>query len=105
MAVNMDTRLIPGCLSGFSKTAGSRVGHDEARRHRNRPAVAAVRGGRRADDVAKGPAERAQTRKADVQADLGDAPAGRPEQEHRPLDPSALQVAVRGLTERRAERA
>ena len=40
---------------------------------------------------------------ADVEADLGDAAVGLAQQEHRPLDPAALQVAVRRLAERRPE--
>src|SRR5262249_37508769 len=49
-------------------------------------------------------AERAQAVEADVEADVGDAAIGRPQQEHRALDAPALQVAVRRLAERRAKR-
>jgi hypothetical protein len=65
--------------------------------------VAPVGRRRLADDVAKRPAEGAQAREADVEADVGHAGGRRPQQEHRPLHAPALQVPVRRLAERRAE--
>ena len=43
--------------------------------------------------------------KPDVEADLGDRAVALTEHEHRALDAPPLQVAVRGLTEGRPERA
>src|SRR5438270_1229293 len=87
----------------FSKTARSCPGHREAVWDGfDRPALTVCRR-RLANDVAKAPAERAQAVEADVEADVHDAAVGRPQQEHRPLDPAALQVAVRRLAEGRAK--
>ena len=61
------------------------------------------RGQYRADDRAERPAEGAQAGEADVEADVGDAPIGLAQQEHRPLYPPPLQVAVRRLAERGPE--
>ena len=71
------------------------------------PCHARVRGAvllrRLAHDVAEGAAEGAQAGEADGHADVGDRAVGRAQQRHRALDPAALQVAVRGLAERRPE--
>src|SRR4051794_17184194 len=84
----------------FSETARSRPGSRETRGHGAQVCgLLAVRGRRRADDLAEGPAERAETRKAHVEADLGHAAVGLPEQEHRPLHSAALQIAVGRLAE------
>src|SRR5918995_3649137 len=96
----MAARLILAPWVRFSETARSRPGLHEAGRDgsevRRSPPI-----GRRwlADDVGEGPAERAQAREAHVEADLGHAAVGLPEQEHRPLDPAALQVTMRRLAE------
>src|SRR5437879_3844858 len=57
-----------------------------------------------ADDVAKGPAEGAETGEPDVEADVGDAAVGLAEQEHRALDPAALKITMRRLAVSRPER-
>src|SRR3954452_17187057 len=77
----------------FSKTARSRPGHREARRDRRGGAGAAVLAGRDADDRRERAAERAEAGEAHVEADVRDAALGRAQQEHRPLDAAALQVA------------
>src|SRR5215210_4814717 len=101
----MGPKLLGRSPRRFSKTARSRPRHREAVRDRFRVRSTAVIGRRFAHDLAEGPAERAEAREAHVEADLGDAAVGLPEQEHRPLDPPALEVAVRGLAERVAEAA
>jgi hypothetical protein len=58
---------------------------------------------RHAQDLAERPAERAEAREADVEADLRDAAVGLAQEERRALDPAALQVAVRRLAEDGAE--
>jgi hypothetical protein len=60
---------------------------------------------RLADDLPKGATERSQAHEADVEADVGDAPVGLAQQEHRSLDTPPLQVAVRGFPEDGAEAA
>jgi hypothetical protein len=60
---------------------------------------------RLADDGPERPAERPQAREADVVADVGDAPVGFAQQEHRPLDTTTLEVAVWRLAEAGAEAA
>src|SRR2546423_3351624 len=87
----------------FSKTARSCPGHREAGRDGlDRPALA-VDGRRLADDLLKAAAEGAQAVEANVEADVRHAAVGRPQQEHRPLDPAALKVAVWSLAEGRAK--
>ena len=51
------------------------------------------------DDLAKGSTEGSEARESDVEADVGDAPVGLAQEEHRPLDPSALEVAMGRLAE------
>src|SRR5919202_405311 len=87
----------------FSKTARSRPGHREARWDGGHTRSIAVLRGRLPDDVPERAAERAQAAEADLEADVGDAPAGLAQQEHRALDPTALQIAMRRLAERGAE--
>jgi hypothetical protein len=53
----------------------------------------------------KRPTERAEAAEPDIEADIGDAAVRRSQQEHRALDAAALQIAVRCLAERVAERA
>src|SRR5699024_5791322 len=67
---------------------------------RGNGATSSVGRWRFADDVVEGTAERAQTGEPDIQADVGHAALRRAEQEHRPLDPTALEIAVRCLAER-----
>src|ERR671919_1004142 len=100
----MAARLILAPRARFSKTARSRPGLHEAGRDGSEVGGPPPIGRRRlADDVGEGPAERAQAREAHVEADLGYAAVGLPEQEHRPLDPAALQVAMRRLAEGRTK--
>src|SRR3712207_310032 len=102
MEVTMGATLVQVARRGFSETARSRVGHREARGDGpDRPAAAVARG-RFADDVAERAAERPEAREADVEADVGDAAVGGPQQEHGALDAPALEVAVRRLAEGRA---
>src|SRR5437899_5928965 len=88
---------------GFSKTARSHVGHREACRHRLHLRALPILARRHADDLSKSAAEGAQAREADVEADVSDGALGLGQLEHRPLDPPALKVSVRGLAERPAE--
>src|SRR3954452_7447046 len=101
----MAATLIAAPRLRFSKTARSRVGQREAVGDGLRDGPRAVLARRLADDRAERPAERPEAREADVEADLGHGTIRVTEQEHRPLDAPALQVAVRRLAERRAERA
>src|SRR5215210_5996151 len=94
----MGLTLARGALTRISKTARSGPGLREAGRHRAKVGgVEAVPRGRLAHDLPEGPPEAAEAREADLQADLAHAELGLPEQEHRPLDPPALEIAVRGL--------
>src|SRR4029077_21056947 len=88
---------------GFSKTARSCPGHREAVRNSHDRSALAVRGRCLADDCLKTTAEGAQAVEANVEADVGDAAIGRPQQEHRPLNATALEIPVWCLTERRAK--
>src|SRR6476620_8010137 len=89
---------------GFSKTARSRPRLHEARRDRAEVRCApAIHGRRLAHDLGEGPAERAQAREADVEADLGHAAVRLPQQEHRALNAATLQVAMWRLAEGGAE--
>src|SRR5262245_60057992 len=96
----MSARLAPAPAVRFSKTARSRPRLHEARRDglevRGPPSVGARR---LTHDGGEGPTERPQTREADVEADLGDTAVGLPQHEHRPLNPTALQVPMRRLAE------
>src|SRR4051812_44248672 len=103
--VSMAATLAGAPRRGFSKTARSRVGHRKAVGDRLGDGPGAVGRRRLADDGAEGPAERPEAREPDVEADVGDGAVGLAEQEHRPLDAAALEVAVRRLAERRPERA
>src|SRR3984893_18488684 len=89
---------------GFSKTARSCPGHREAVRHGHDRSALPIRRWRLADDRLKTTAESAQAVEAYVEADVGDTAIGRPQQEHRPLNATALEIAVWCLTERRAKR-
>src|SRR2546428_12666835 len=102
---NMRPTLPGSRRGGFSKTAWSGPGHGEARGHGSGYAAAAIGARRFAHDLAERSTERAQAGEADVEADVGHAPGRLAQQEHRALDTAALQVAVRGLAERRVERA
>src|SRR5438132_6413741 len=87
----------------FSKTARSCPGHGEAGRDGLDRSALAVDGWRLADDLLKAAAEGTQAVEANVEADVRHAAVGRPQQEHRPLDPAPLEVAVRSLAEGRAK--
>src|ERR1700694_5178535 len=89
---------------GFSKTARSRPGHREAVRDSHDRSALAVGGRRLADDCLKTTAEGSQAVEAYTEGDVGDAASGRPKEEHRPLNATALEIAVWCLTERRAKR-
>src|SRR2546426_2240204 len=78
---------------GFSETARSGPGHREARRDRRSRPAPAVRGRRLVDDLVERSAERAEAGETDLHADVGHAPVGPAEEEHRALDATALQVA------------
>src|SRR5215213_11129608 len=100
----MRPRLALSPRPRFSKTARSRPRLRKAGRDSSEIGGPPPIGGRRlADDVRECPAERPEAREANVEADLGHAAVGLPEQEHRSLDPAALQVAMRRLAERRAK--
>src|SRR4051812_5307655 len=105
---SMDRTLRPARRGRYSETARSRPGHRAAGRHvlvPGRPRSLAIPGRGRADDLPERPAERAEADEPDVEADLRDAAIGLPQQEHRPLHPPPLEVAVRRLAERRLKRA
>src|SRR4051812_18243107 len=101
--VNMAATLIDAPPVGFSKTARPRPRHREAVGDGLGVDARAVRGRRLADDGMEGAAEGPEAPEADVEADVGDAAVGLAQQEHRALDPAALEVAVGRLAERRAE--
>src|SRR3954452_17348814 len=103
--VNMTATLIHAPPVGFSKTARPRPRHREAVGHGLGVDPRAVRGRRLADDGMEGAAEGPEAREADVKADVGHAAVGLAQQEHRALDPAALEIAVRRLAKGRAERA
>src|ERR1700719_1024426 len=87
----------------FSKTARSCPGHRETGRHGFDRAARTVGGRRFADNLLKAAAEGAQAVAADVETEGGHAAIGGTQQEHRWLDPPALEVTVRGLAEGRAK--
>jgi hypothetical protein len=58
-----------------------------------------------ADNVVESPAERAEAIETNLETNIGYASVCGAQKKHRALDASALQVAVRGLAKRRAERA
>src|SRR5438105_5382043 len=89
---------------GFSKTARSRPGHREAVGRGYDGPMLPIGAGGRADDIAKDAAERAEAGEADIETDVRHAAVRRPQQVHAALDPAALEIAMRGLAERRAER-
>src|SRR5437899_4979480 len=86
---------------GFSKTARSHVGHREACRHRLHLRALPILARRHADDLSKSAAEGAQAREADVEADVSDGALGLGQLEHRPLNATALKIAMRSLAKRR----
>src|SRR5687768_1542241 len=100
------TRTLPSAqAAGFSESARPRPGHGEAGWHGagHRRGAVAVRDRRLANDVAERPAEGAEAREADVEADVEDAAVRLAQQPHRALDAAALEVAMRCLAERRVE--
>src|SRR3954451_5977615 len=100
----MGPKLVEAPPIRFSETARSRPGHAEAGRRGRHGRGLAVLARRLADDDAERAAERAEAPEADVDGDLGHAAVGLAQQEHRALDAPALQVAMRRLPERGAER-
>src|SRR2546423_6165646 len=103
MLFNMRPTLGALLQRRFSKTARSRPGQREAVRDRQHLRPLAVPGWCLAHDLVKGAAERARAGETDLEADLGDAEFGLPQQEHRALHAAALQVAMRRLAEGRPE--
>src|SRR2546430_10266622 len=101
--LNMAPTLMDGRRHVFSETARSRPRHREAARDGLRVRPLAVLARRLPDDRPERAAERAEAREANVEADLGHAPMGLAQQEHRPPDTATLQVAIRYLAEGRAE--
>src|SRR5215208_483491 len=100
----MRAKLPDARTARFSETARSRPRAREAGRNRAEVGGAATIGRRRlTDDRPERPAEGAEAREADVEADLAHLALGLAQEEHRPLDPPALEVAVRGLAEGGAE--
>src|SRR5215211_2521014 len=100
----MRAKLLDARTARFSETARSRPRAREAGRNRAEVGGAAAVGRRRlADDGPERPAEGAEARKADVEADLAHLAAGLAQEEHRPLDAPALEVAMRGLAKGGAE--
>src|SRR5690349_7318492 len=97
--LSMEVTLVAARPVRFSETARPRPRHGEAVGDVVRDPPPAVAGGRFADDGAERPAERPEAGEADVEADVGHAAVGLHEQEHRPLDAPALQVAMRRLAE------
>src|SRR5207247_6541581 len=75
--------------------------HGEARRRGHHVAASPIVGRALADVVAEGSAEGAQARETDIEADIGDVALRFPEQEHRSLDATPLEVAVGCLPEGR----
>src|SRR5687767_13260200 len=100
----MAATLLLARRGGFSKTARSGPRLREAGGDRPQVSRAPAIGGRRlADDRGERAAERPEAREADVEADLRDRPVGFTQEKHRALNAAPLQVAVRGLAERRAK--
>src|SRR6267143_3182501 len=97
-------RLADVSRPGFSKTAWSCPRHGEASRDGDNRSALAEASWRLADDVTEDPAEGAQAAEAHVQADVRHAPVGRPQQEHGPFDPPALEVPARRLAKSSAQR-
>src|ERR1700716_328949 len=89
---------------GFSKTARSCPCHREAGGHGDDRSALAVGSWSLADDVAEATAEGAETGEAHVQADVGHATVGCPQQKHGALDSAALKVPVRRLAKGRSKR-
>src|SRR5262245_56569203 len=89
----------------FSKTArshrharrqpGPRGSHLEAVGRLDRLVPQSILRRRLADDGPERPTERPQAREADVVADVGDAPLGLAQQEHRPLDTATLEMGAK----------
>src|SRR5215831_18625313 len=108
-------RLLCRRGGGYSETArshpharrqpGPRGSHLEAVGRFDRLVPHSVLRWRLADDGPERPAEGPQAREADVVANVGDAPLGLAQQEHRPLDPATLEVAVWRLAEAGVEAA
>src|SRR5215207_441515 len=112
--VSMGVTLRRSVVIRFSETAvlrfaaRARPGHDDTCGHVARGARAGAPGGAvgargHPDHAAEGPAEAAQAREPDVEADLRDRLLGLAQQRHRALEPASLQVAVRRLAERLLE--
>src|SRR5690242_19688237 len=72
---------------------------DVARGPRAHPPRLAVRGRRHPEHAGERAAECPQAREPDLEADLGYRAVRLAQERHRPLEPSPLQVAVRGLPE------
>src|SRR5919204_5685444 len=88
---------VPG--DGFSKTARSHPRHREACRRVDPRAARAIVAWAHAHYFAERAAEGAETSEANVEADVRDASPPLAQEEHGPLHPPALQVAVGCLAE------
>src|SRR5215212_3898984 len=109
----MSIRLGSGREPGFSKPARflrhalplanadpwSHRPHLDAVGRDHRTVPRAIRRRALADDLPERPTERAEAHEAHVEADVGDAPVGLAEEEHRSLNAPTLQVTMRRLTE------
>src|SRR3977135_2176395 len=104
MAFNIGPTLLVVGNGRFSKTARSNPVHREARRRSRDGRVLAVVCRRLADNVAERATKRAQARKADVEANVGDAAIGLAQQVHRTFHAASLEVAMRRLTKGRSKR-
>src|SRR3954470_5295781 len=105
MDLSMAPTLARARAVRFSETARPRPCHREAGRRRTDGRTPAIRRRRLAEDRAERPAERPEAAEPDLEADVAHRAVRLAQQEHRALDAAALEVAVRRLAERRAERA
>jgi len=99
----LDLRGLTGRLTGRDSRPHRR--RLDAVRRDDRPMPRAVPGWCLSHDRVEGAAECSQTGEADTEADVGHAPIGLAEQEHRALDPPPLEVPVRPLAEHCVEAA
>src|SRR5438445_9717293 len=90
--LKMNPMLGAATRRGFSKTAGSHIGHREAARHSFDLGAIAILARAHTDDFPKCTAEGPEAIEADIEADIGDASLGLAQLEHRALDPPALEV-------------
>src|SRR4051794_35583688 len=104
MDLSMAATLAGARAVRFSETARPRPCHREAGRRRTDGRTPAIRRRRLVEDRPERPAERPEAGEPDLEADVAHRAIRLAQQEHRALDPPALEVAVRRLAERRPER-